>query len=54
MVKNETSSRKRCTFDHRHRDIKLLEMLSDRLILAKIAGSDQGFYWTLIDVDGKI
>ena len=37
-IKNDVSSRKKCLFDHRSRDVQLFEVLSENLILAKIKG----------------
>ena len=40
LINNESSSRKKCLFDHRSRDVLLFEILSDNLILAKLKGTE--------------
>ena len=56
MIKNDSSSRRKILFDHRARDVLLFEPLSDKLILAKLKGSDDlgNNYWTLMDYEGNI
>ena len=53
LFKNETSSRKLCTFDHRGRDVILFEMINDSFILAKLK-SEHDNYWTIMDISGNI
>ena len=55
MIKNDSSSRKICLFDHRARDVLLFEPLSENLVLAKLRGSSEAKnYWSLMDYDGNI
>lgn len=55
MIKNDSSSRKICLFDHRARDVLLFQPLSENLILAKLRGSTAAKnYWSLMDYDGNI
>lgn len=54
ILKNETSSRKRCTFDCRQKDVLLFQRINKRLILAKLKGESGCTYWSMMDVDGMI
>ena len=55
LIKNEASSRKLSTFDHKQHQILLLEMITDNLILAKVGNRElEGSYWTLMDQKGVI
>ena len=56
MIKDDSSSRRKQLFDHRARDVLLFEPLSDKLILAKLKGSDEqgANYWTLMDYEGNM
>ena len=53
VMKNDPSSRKLCTMDRRRKDILLLEMISNDLILIKLK-DDEETYWSLIDRHGYI
>ena len=53
-LKNDPSSRKRCTLDRRKKDVILLEMIGDQLILVKLRGDKNRHYWTLLDTRGNI
>ena len=54
MVKNEPSSRRRALFAQHSCHVLLFEMLTERLALVKLKGSNDMSYWTLIDTDGNI
>ena len=58
FVKNEPSSRKLCTFDRRKRDVLLLDMLSETVILAKLKNHDASganrSYWTYMNINGFV
>ena len=53
-LKNDPSSRKRCTLDRRRKDVIFFEMLGDQLILVKLKGDYNEHYWTLLDTKGNI
>ena len=56
-MKNEPSSRKVCTVDTRRRDVLLLEMISERVLLIKLKNQDNNgvdkSYWTFININGN-
>lgn len=55
LLKNESSSRKICTFDRRSSDVQCLIMVHEELMLAKLKKDDKdgdSSYWTLIDTEG--
>ena len=52
-IKNEPSSRKRCTMDRRRRDVVLMKMINEDSILTKLNGDGRS-YWTLMDTLGHI
>ena len=58
FVKNEPSSRKVCTFDTRRRDVLLLDMISERMLLLKLSNEDQNgndkSYWTFMNINGHV
>ena len=54
MIKDDSSSRRKILFEYRASHVLLFEPLSDKLILAKLKGSDGNTYWTLMDYEGTM